>query len=56
MIEPNEPKVLADSIIKLYNNKSLRLSLGSNGRERVKNKYNWNHSIDKMIDIYKSSL
>lgn len=56
VIEPNEPKVLADSIIKLYNNKSLRLSLGSNGRERVKNKYNWNHSIDKMIDIYKSSL
>ena len=54
VINPNDPNKLAEVIVKLYENDVLRLKLGKNGRKRVLEKFNWENSVDKMIQIYKS--
>ena len=53
VIEPNKPKKLADSILKLYKNKDYRIKLGKNARKRVVQNFDWNQNIREMINIYK---
>jgi len=54
VINPNDPIKLAESIIKLFENDKLRLKYGTNGRKRVLEKFNWEASVDKMMQVYKS--
>ena len=52
VIEPNKPKKLAESILKLYDNDNLRLRLGKNARKRVVKLYNWENNVANMINLY----
>ena len=54
VINPDDPEKLADSIIKLYEQKELRLKLGKNARKRVEKKFNWTNNVNEMIKLYKS--
>ena len=54
IVEPNDPISLADSIINLYEQNSLRLKLGENARKRVIKKFNWQENLNQMIKAYKS--
>ena len=52
IIEPKNPKKLAESILKLYKEKSLREKYGKRARERVINDFNWKQNVFKMINLY----
>ena len=54
VIDPNNPKKLAKSIVKLFEQKKLRLELGNNARKRVEKKFNWKNNVNEMIKLYKS--
>jgi len=54
VIDPDDPKKLAENIIKLYEQKELRLKLGKNARKRVIKKFNWENNVIEMIKLYKS--
>tara|TARA_Y100000590_G_scaffold421128_1_gene524490 strand:+ start:978 stop:2108 length:1131 start_codon:yes stop_codon:yes gene_type:complete len=54
VIEPNNPKKLADTIVELFEKKELRLKLGKNARKRVEKKFNWKNNVNEMIRIYKN--
>ena len=56
VIKPDNPIDLADSIIKLYENKDLRIKMGKAARERVIKKFNWKDNVNEMIKIYNSSI
>ncbi len=56
IINPDDPRKLASSIVKLYNNKDLRLKLGKNARKRVEKKFNWEKNVNEMIKLYKTYL
>ena len=51
-IEPENPKQLAEAIIKLYGDDELRLKLGQNGRNYVVKHY----SIDTIIKLFETTL
>jgi glycosyltransferase involved in cell wall biosynthesis len=44
---------MADAVIKLYNNQSLRQQMGTNGRKAVLGKYNWEKTSGNLIEMYK---
>jgi hypothetical protein len=48
-ITPNNPQILADRILELIENESLRLQLGSAMRTRIENVF----AIDKIAEVYK---
>jgi len=52
VIPPESPKELAYAIKKLYNNNALKNTMGKNARNRVKEKFNWNNNVQKMITVY----
>ena len=54
VINPDDPKKLAESIVKLYEQEELRLKLGKNARKRVEKKFNWKNNVSEMIKVYKS--
>ena len=54
VIEPNDHLKLAKSIIKLYENKDLRLKMGRAARQRVIKKFRWEDNVNEMIKIYES--
>lgn len=56
VIKPNDPKALAKSIIKFYNNPVYRKKFGQNARNRVVTKFDWENSVEKMINIYNKFL
>jgi len=43
---------LADAILKLCGNKTLRTQMGKNGKEAVINNYNWNNTSSSLIALY----
>ena len=49
----NELKIC---INKLINDKSLRMKFGNEGKELIKNKYNWDKICDKIIKTYKTII
>ena len=56
VIPPENPKKLADSIMKLYKNETLRKEMSGNAKKRVVQAFNWDNNVNKMISIYESSL
>jgi glycosyltransferase involved in cell wall biosynthesis len=50
----NNEKDLADKIIQLYKNNSLRIEMGENGRKAVLEKYNWSITIKNLTNLYKN--
>lgn len=52
VIEKENPEKLADALLTLCKDKTLRETLGQAGRERVKKLYDWERNVTQMIDIY----
>ena len=52
LINPNDPKKLANSILFLYKNNKKRIELGKNARKRVVQDFNWNDNVRDMKNIY----
>jgi len=53
LIKPKNINLLKEKIELLINDKNLRETLGSNAFDEVKNKFNWNNSIEKYIEIFR---
>jgi glycosyltransferase involved in cell wall biosynthesis len=52
-IVPREnPTKLAEAMIDLIRRPDLRIEFGRNGRQLVKEKYEWQSSVDQMIELY----
>tara|TARA_Y100000591_G_C21823755_1_gene695247 strand:- start:163 stop:1257 length:1095 start_codon:yes stop_codon:yes gene_type:complete len=56
IINPDDPRRLASSIVKLYDDRDLRLKLGKNARKRVEKKFNWEKNVNEMVKLYKTYL
>jgi glycosyltransferase involved in cell wall biosynthesis len=56
IVEKENPDDAAASMEKLIFNENLRKEMGSNGRKRVEQFYNWNNNVDQMIKIYENIL
>ncbi|MEP0861250.1 MAG: glycosyltransferase [Ignavibacterium sp.] len=56
LAEPENPKDIADKVIKLINDKSLRIKMGKSARKKVIKEFNWNDNVQTMILEYKKVL
>lgn len=56
IIEKENIELLAEKMETLFLNKNLMKELGQNGRNKVKNEYEWDMCVDKMIKIYENQL
>lgn len=54
LVKPNNPDAVAQAIIKLINDKELRINMGRNGRERVKKELVWEKIIINMCNVFES--
>lgn len=52
LIPPNDPESLADTLLKLYENSSLRESMGSAGREKVEREFDIRKIAPKLERLY----
>ena len=50
LVEPNNPKMIAEKIIELIKNDSLRKKIGTKARETVEKEYSWEKFIDGLIN------
>lgn len=55
LVEKKNVEQLADAMIKLIKNAKLRELMGKQGQRLVKERYEWNKSVDQMIRIYEES-
>ena len=55
-VDPNNPKEIADAIIKLSNDSALVDRMGRNGREAVESKYNWDSEYTKLKKVYEKLI
>lgn len=53
LVEPNNPKVVAQRIIELLKNDSLRDKVGKNARETIEKEFSWDNLIDGLIELFK---
>jgi len=56
IVPAKDPIRAAEAIEKLILNRELREKMGIEGREKVKNKYEWQKNCDSMISFYKGLL
>jgi glycosyltransferase involved in cell wall biosynthesis len=56
IVPVNNATALAESILRLLKNPSLRSSLGSNARKKAESEYDIHRVTDRLIDIYKVIL
>jgi len=49
-----DPIDFANKVFTLYNEESLRLKLGTNGKIFIENDFNWDKTSEKLIDLYKN--
>ncbi len=54
VINPDDPKKLAEIIVRLYEHGEQRLRLGKNARNRVIKNFNWKNNVYEMIELYNS--
>jgi glycosyltransferase involved in cell wall biosynthesis len=56
LVEPRNPRVLADAIIRLIEDIGLRKRLGKKGRRRVVEEFTWDIVTDKILGIYEEVI
>jgi glycosyltransferase involved in cell wall biosynthesis len=56
LVEPRNPRQLADTMVKLLTDKRRRCALASNALEKVKNTYSWSKIAMQFDDLYRSVL
>lgn len=52
MVKPDNYSAYADAIIKLINDKELRQRMGEIARQRIVERYNWEHEANEILKIY----
>jgi glycosyltransferase involved in cell wall biosynthesis len=56
MVAPDNPGAYADALVRLLKNPALREEMGSEGKKRVRNEYNWEKESQKLLDLYRELL
>ncbi|AFH49784.1 Glycosyltransferase [Ignavibacterium album JCM 16511] len=56
LVEPGNPKDIADKVIELINDKSLRIKMGRAARKKVVEEFNWNNNVEQMISEYQKVI
>lgn len=56
LVKKEDPRLVADCIVKLIEDKKLRNLFGANGIKKVKDEYDWENSVGQMISVYKKTL
>jgi glycosyltransferase involved in cell wall biosynthesis len=56
IILPNDPDALAAATLRLYHDRDLCARLGAAGRERVVNRFTWDHFRARLLEAYRSAL
>ena len=56
LLDATKPKKLADCLEKLIINHNLRFNLGQNGRDFVKENFNWDTNVTEMVNVYKKVI
>jgi glycosyltransferase involved in cell wall biosynthesis len=51
LVKPNDPQGLADAILQLIKNETLRKEMGRKAKERVKNKFSWENTSQAFLNI-----
>jgi glycosyltransferase involved in cell wall biosynthesis len=54
LVAPANSRETAEALSKLLNNESLRLEMGTQGRKKVLNQYDWSNNLKSMIAIYRN--
>lgn len=54
LVQEKNPKELADAIVKILSDRFLANRLAKAGNEFVKNRFNWNATIDELVKVYKN--
>jgi glycosyltransferase involved in cell wall biosynthesis len=55
LVAPNDENALADAVIKLIHDSTLRKRLGENGRKRVEERFDVNKNIRRYVDLFSGS-
>ncbi len=53
-VPPFSPSEIADAVMRLKENPSLRISFGSHAKQLVQNQFTLSHTLDQMEEIYKN--
>jgi D-inositol-3-phosphate glycosyltransferase len=56
LVPPRDPQALASTIIRLLNYHGLRTTLVQQGRRRVEDQFDWQHSLEKTVEVYQEIL
>ena len=56
LVDPSSPESIAQGVLRLITNNSLRKEFGENGRMSCENKYNWNNESKKLQNLLTSRL
>ncbi len=56
IIQPNNPKLLAEKVIELMKNDKKRVHIGTEGYRKMKNFLNWDHQTKILVKEYKKTL
>src|SRR5689334_6122612 len=56
LVQPDDPRALADGILEIYRNKQLATDLGAKGYRGVRDHYTSAHMADKLLQAYESVL
>jgi len=52
LVEPENPKQVAEAILELAKNPNLRKRLGQAARKTVETRHTWEHNAEKVIDLF----
>ena len=56
LVQPDDPRALADGILEIYRNRELAAELGAKGSRGVRDHYTSAHMADKLLQAYESVL
>ncbi len=56
LVEPKNPQAIAEKIISLIEDVSLRRKIGKNAREKIIRDFDWNKNVEQMISEYQDIL
>ena len=56
LVEPGDPRALADAVVRLLKNPELSHTLGRTAGETVRAKFTYTATVQKTIEIYKEVL
>jgi len=56
LIEPENPKAMADAILHILENPEKAIEMGRLGRKAVEDQYNWENEEKKLLELYRKLL